>query len=698
MIVVTEDSPRWLRELAKFANLKSLLFVYGNVHDLVSFPIQTDAGEDVRWTDSDLCGFFRRFLAGLNYEIIGWVDPVEDLSFSTPEMGDLFHRVETGKPVKTGDDSKQQSAADADQDAKSLPRSEKGGLFGRRSVEPPDLDKTIYRITQVLQNTQAPSAFVFNMASRLTSSPDRLLPAERILFTRVLKASLTSSEVIRDNARWKNLLILICDKLNDLPTFLYINNPRSQSIQIDLPDKDERSRFISRYHRHFFDAPSGKPLGPTVVEDFVDFSEGFSNYEMRSLVALSLKEKVPLCDPATGASNIKRISEMYKYGVTISEWDKIETSKLENAEAEIRSRIKGQDAAVARVLDIVKRAKIGLAAGDSSKMGRPRGVLFFAGPTGVGKTEMAKALAELLFGDERRLIRFDMSEYSTPQSDQRLLGAPPGYVGYEEGGQLTNAVKRNPFSILLFDEVEKGHGSIFDKFLQILDDGRLTDGKGETVYFSESIIIFTSNLGTVSRTETREGFSQVLVSPDMAYTSMRDIVLQEIRNHFNFVLGRPEILNRFGDNFVVFDFIKPPIDEEIVDLLTSKLVKAAREKKQIEIVLSAAVREKLVALSRTRLQHGGRGVRNMVDHALINPLSRALFDQEVEPGSTVRLLELVDKGEDATARFVLKITVEQPVPEPPAEEDCGAGVPPASQEECRRDARTTTIDKEQPPS
>ena len=664
MIVITEDSPRWLRELAKFANLKNLLFVYGNVHDLVSFPVQTDTGEDVRWTDSDLGGFLRRFLAGLNYEIIGWVDPVEDLSFSTPEMGDLFHRVETGKPVKPADDSKQQPGADADQDAKSLPRSEKGGLFGRRSVEPPDLDKTIYRITQVLQNTQVPSAFVFNMASRLTSSPDRLLPAERILFTRILKASLTSAEVIRDNARWKNLLILICDKLNDLPTFLYINNPRSQSIQIDLPDREERSRFISRYHRHFFDAPSGKPLAPAVVEDFVDFSEGFSNYEMRSLVALSLKEKVPLCDPSTGASNIKRISEMYKYGVTISEWDKIETSKLENAEAEIRSRIKGQDAAVVRVLDIVKRAKIGLAAGDSSKLGRPRGVLFFAGPTGVGKTEMAKALAELLFGDERRLIRFDMSEYSTPQSDQRLLGAPPGYVGYEEGGQLTNAVKRNPFSILLFDEVEKGHGSIFDKFLQILDDGRLTDGKGETVYFSESIIIFTSNLGTVSRTETREGSTQVLVSPEMPYTSMRDIVLQEIRNHFNFVLGRPEILNRFGDNFVVFDFIKPPIDEEIVDLLTSKLVKAALEKKQIDLVLDKAVREKLVALSRTRLQHGGRGVRNMVDHALINPLSRALFDQEVESGSTVRLLELVDKGEDATARFLLKISVKPPAPEP----------------------------------
>src|SRR5690606_13759088 len=206
-----------------------------------------------------------------------------------------------------------------------------------------------------------------------------------------------------------------------------------------------------------------------------------------------------------GLSNVKRLSEMYKYGVTTNEWDKIQSSRLENAEEFICGRIKGQKAAVARVLDIIKRAKIGLSAGDSSKSNRPRGVLFFAGSTGVGKTEMAKALAALLFGQEERLLRFDMSEYAAPQSDQRLLGAPPGYVGYEEGGQLTNAVKKNPFSILLFDEIEKAHGSIFDKFLQILDDGRLTDGKGETIYFSECIIIFTSNLGTVTRSQGGEG-------------------------------------------------------------------------------------------------------------------------------------------------------------------------------------------------
>jgi flagellar biosynthesis GTPase FlhF len=662
MIIINEDSPRWIRELARFISIKNLLFVYGNVHDLVSFPIQLGENEEVRWTESDLPGFFQRFLTGVGYEVVGWADPVEELTFATREMEDIFSRVEAGREIvpEHSDPKTAKERAEAERlrteleqsCPQSMPRENAPG----RRKEAADWNRTIGRISRGLENVRVPCAFVIDFASRFLSAPDHLMKEERTLFTKMLKASLTGREVVRPEGRWNNLLILVCDKLNDLPTFVYLNNPRARSISVEQPDREERGRFMNRYYRHFFGSAGVQAEAPQrLVHDFVDMTEGLTNYEMRSLVALSHKENITICDIDSGAPNMKRLSEMYKYGVTISEWDKIESDTLSHAEDFISARIKGQRMAVARVLDIVKRAKIGLSAGDSGKSHRPRGVLFFAGPTGVGKTEMAKAMAALLFGMEERLIRFDMSEYSSQHADQRLLGAPPGYLGYEEGGQLTNAVKKNPFSILLFDEIEKAHGSIFDKFLQILDDGRLTDGTGETVYFSECIIIFTSNLGTVGRSDS--GASQVLVSPDMDYVQMKGIILQEVRNHFNFVLGRPEILNRFGENFVVFDFIKPPLDAEITDLLIQKLIHSARENKRLDLVVEPAARDKLVDLARGNLQHGGRGIRNIVDTAFVNPLSRFLFDSNVQSNAIVRVKELRDNGEDAPIRFELIIDV-----------------------------------------
>ncbi len=284
--------------------------------------------------------------------------------------------------------------------------------------------------------------------------------------------------------------------------------------------------------------------------------------------------------------------------------------------------------------------------------------IIMVGPTGVGKTEMAKGLAELLFGQEERLIRFDMSEYAASHADQKLLGAPPGYVGYEEGGKLTNAMKQQPFSVLLFDEIEKAHSSIFDKFLQIIDDGRLTDGKGETVYFSESIIIFTSNLGTFSQPDGASGARQQLVDSTMPYGEVRGIILAAIRHHFNQVLGRPEILNRFGENFVIFDFIRPPVDAEIVDRLLQQLLISIKEQQQIRLELDPQVRDSLIGLARANLEHGGRGIRNILDAALINPLASALFDHGIEPGASVKLVRLIDHGAETGRRFELELSLQ----------------------------------------
>lgn len=258
----------------------------------------------------------------------------------------------------------------------------------------------------------------------------------------------------------------------------------------------------------------------------------------------------------------------------------------------------------------------------------------------------------LVHGNILDLVSFPVSEYAAAHADQKLLGSPPGYVGYEEGGQLTNAIKENPFSVLLFDEIEKAHRRIFDKLLQILDDGRLTDGKGETVYFSECIIVFTSNLGTVA--DSRDGRG-ALVTPEMTYDEVRDTIPGRIRDHFYFTLGRPEILNRFGDNFVVFDFIRPPADAAIVQLLVKQLQTALQEDRGIQLVLESAVVDRLNRLAEDNLAFGGRGIRDVIDSALVNPLAAWLFDNNVEGDTRLRLTACVDQGTGALQRFALHI-------------------------------------------
>ncbi|MDQ1060570.1 ATP-dependent Clp protease ATP-binding subunit ClpB [Arthrobacter globiformis] len=298
-----------------------------------------------------------------------------------------------------------------------------------------------------------------------------------------------------------------------------------------------------------------------------------------------------------------------------------ESQKLLHMEEELGKRLIGQSKAVTAVSDAVRRARAGI-----SDPNRPTGSFLFLGPTGVGKTELAKALADFLFDDERAMVRIDMSEYSEKHSVARLVGAPPGYVGYEEGGQLTEAVRRRPYSVVLLDEVEKAHPEVFDILLQVLDDGRLTDGQGRTVDFRNVILVLTSNLG-----------SQFLVDPTLDANAKRNAVMATVNASF-----KPEFLNRL-DEVVLFDPLSVEELARIVELQVAELAKRLHERR-LSLEVTEGARSWL-AMSGFDAAYGARPLRRLVQREIGDRLAKAILAGEISDGDTVLVDTAADLGE-----------------------------------------------------
>jgi ATP-dependent Clp protease ATP-binding subunit ClpB len=305
-----------------------------------------------------------------------------------------------------------------------------------------------------------------------------------------------------------------------------------------------------------------------------------------------------------------------------------ETAKLLRMEDELARRVVGQTEAVRAVSDAVRRARAGI-----SDENRPTGSFLFLGPTGVGKTELAKALAEFLFDDERAMVRIDMSEYSEKHSVARLVGAPPGYVGYDQGGQLTEAVRRRPYSVVLFDEVEKAHSDVFDTLLQVLDDGRLTDGQGRTVDFRNTILVLTSNLG-----------SQAIADPSLDDRGRKDAVMSIVQRHF-----KPEFLNRL-DDVVVFHALSTEELTAIVDIQLDRL-RDRLAKRRLSLEVTDAGREWL-AMNGFDPVYGARPLRRLVQSAIGDQLARELLAGEIREGDSVRV-DLDPSAEGGTGALIV---------------------------------------------
>ncbi len=333
-------------------------------------------------------------------------------------------------------------------------------------------------------------------------------------------------------------------------------------------------------------------------------------------------------------------------GIPVHRLTEEETARLLNMEDELHRRIIGQRDGITAVSKAIRRTRAGL-----KDPKRPSGSFIFLGPSGVGKTETAKSLTEFLFGDESALIQIDMSEYMEKHAVSRLVGSPPGYVGYDEGGQLTEAVRRKPFSVVLFDEIEKAHPDVFNILLQILEDGRLTDSQGRTVDFKNTVIIMTSNLGTADMRKTKIGFAES--SDELNYDKIREKVMEALKTHF-----RPEFLNRI-DEVIVFHELTIDEVKEIVDLLL-KRVRDQLENQALDLVLTEDAKV-LLGKKGYDPQLGARPLRRAIQRMLEDPLSEKVLFKEFPAGSTI----LVTIDEDDPERLAFE-SVETP-DKPPVE-------------------------------
>jgi hypothetical protein len=589
--------PKWIRDIARLLPIRSQFVLSGNIRDVFLMPTAD------KLALAPLLTCLWSFLESVGYEFAVIYDRIDGVRVHPPDTVTQTKASEVLE-LKLQD--------------------------GFMPATPETLTQIAKRL---VANRTHRGALLIDFASRLTPSPESPEPSEYRFYSAMEKLSLTANPLVaktRDAATQVpmfNPVFWLVNRPQDLPSWYQMDSERISAIVLEQPDYETRMLAAETLGPLF---PTGSTAEARVGADFgrmfADETDGMTLRAMADIAQIARLQGITW-------SAVGDAVRCFKIGQVENPWRKdYLRDKIRFGAREIEDRVKGQHQAVVKTMDILLRSVMGLTGAQvRATGGRPRGVLFFAGPTGVGKTELAKSLTGVLFGDERSYVRFDMSEFSEEHAAARLLGAPPGYVGYEAGGELTNALRRRPFSVVLFDEIEKCHPRLLDKFLQILEDGRLTDGQGNTVYFSECVIIFTSNLGVVIDGE--DGLRQQNVSSTDPYEVVEERIRKAIEEHFKFRLGRPELLNRIGDNIVVFNFISRAVGEEILGGMLRNVARRIKTEHDLDLEFSESARAFLSERCLSDLTNGGRGIGNRLESVLINPIARALFDRSGRPSS-----------------------------------------------------------------
>ncbi len=649
MDISRHNSSPWMIELHNQLVRGNHVILHGNVSDVFL----------VNGRYLSLSEFLNEYLRGEGYQLVGWYDIVDGLRLAAPEMEPAFLRVAAPSVSRNGCGPLPNSVAQPSAGLGDAPASTSAGAGTPWSCTPgpapsaspsvppasrplpaarmPSVktpEDVLPLIRQALRQAETPVAMIIDFGDKFFSDPQRLSDAERETIT-LLKKIAREAAFLQDGQLEgrKNCLVIVAEQLAAVPPWLLLGNS-FVSLRLPKPSVAERRRFVELFCNRFHEgAAISAEDRPKKLEQLTDNTDGLTLWDLNTMLRMSVAEKISVRKP-------KKLAEAYKFGPRDDDpWEKLDDAKIREARERLEARVFGQPQAVDAVLKTLSCAVGGISCSPAATEGGQPKVLVFCGPTGVGKTELAKSLSELLFGDESAFARFDMSEFRQDHSDQRLIGSPPGYVGSEEGGQLTNRCFEAPFSLYLFDEVDKAHPRVLDLFLQILEDGRLTDSRGKTAFFSKACLVFTSNIGGSTLDATLSRPNEDL--PD--YPTIRDHYLNEVRRHFIEKIERPELLNRFGGNIVVFDIIRPEHVPAICRKFLALCTLSAQEKHGVRMEFGDGIVQMICQFMRQRenFEMGGRRIKTLIQELVLPDLNRWVLLNRVRKDEAVR----VDAGD-----------------------------------------------------
>lgn len=630
-------SARWIQEFEKHLYRRQHIILYSNIHDQFLW----------QGTYQDMACFLNAYFLNSGFDLIVRYDPVDGLTFPQSEMRQLFDELVRQRQTEQQQERLGQSTtpvAPPIDPMQSPSRANPGAVVQRLTSSHLSPEVAFGHLRAAISQAKNSVVAIADLTDMLTADPERYLADERHLLMLLKKCTLEGAVIREGNlSGYRNTLILLASDLRRVPAWFYTNNPFVALVQVSRPNQEERLQFILRFGQQGFYggnrinvqrlAPQQPSDLEVAAEEFAALTEGFQTMDLEAIRHTSWRERIPLSPKA-----VFRLIDFYKFGQRDEPFEQISADKIAHARQELSQSVIGQPRAVEAVTTLLTSAKVGISLNNvSGRNNKPKGIFFFVGPTGVGKTELAKTLTQLIFGDDQAFARYDMSEYKEEHAAEKLAGAPPGFVGYEEGGQLTNRILERPYSILLFDEIEKAHPKVLDKFLQILEDGRLTDGKGQTVYFNQTVIIFTSNIGASDLSDPQTGAiirTGIMTEVQrqgvgaFSYAQVEAHFRSEVHWHFTSRIGRAELLNRLGDSIVVFDLLRPEFIWQIGEKFLKQLAGSAWDKYRFLLLFQTSVLEVLSVHMQEadNLLFGGRRIKTLLETLVERPLNRWIFE------------------------------------------------------------------------